>query len=646
MVPGIDEKQINLFRSLFRGRSDVYAKRWQKGKKSGYMPAYRFNWNEYLSHKAQGGNFKNFSNKKKLPLTKEVMKEHLQGKHLVGIYPLLEDNTSYFVALDFDGKNWEKDSRQFIEESRAAGVPAYMEKSFSGEGAHLWVFFDGKYPAAKSRRIFLEIVRKALGLSEFAKEVSFDRIFPNQDYLSGKGFGNLIALPLNGRCVNAGRTVFVNPKDFKPILDQWGYLKGIKKVTISKLDQLYHELVEKGEDVSGIKNKTAGIMDITIGSRVILDKAQISKDLASFLKKNLNFINSEYIVKQKIGKSVYGIKKFFNLIKESRGKVMVPRGFLGELENYCNQNKIKYQIIDKRAKLAKTSFNSLIKLSKPQQKAIESCESNRSGVIVAPPGFGKTIIGIEIIAKKSQPALIIVHRRQILDQWLERIQDFLGMAKKDIGQISGRKKKISKHITVAMIQSLARYPALKSLGESFGTVIIDECHHIPAKSFRKTIVSFNPQYIYGLTATPKRKYNDEKMIFFYIGKIIYNNEGFSKQAHDSAISNIQLNIRDTSLFVPFNNKTDNFQMLSKILVFDTQRNKQVTEDIQNELGPGKKILVITERKEHVEILGMYLKSLCEVISITGDDSKSRRKLKMKQVKEGHFQVLITTGQLM
>ncbi|MGM0368297.1 MAG: TOTE conflict system archaeo-eukaryotic primase domain-containing protein, partial [Actinomycetota bacterium] len=95
MVPGIDEKQINLFRSLFRGRSDVYAKRWQKGKKSGYMPAYRFNWNEYLSHKAQGGNFKNFSNKKKLPLTKEVMKEHLQGKHLVGIYPLLEDNTSY-----------------------------------------------------------------------------------------------------------------------------------------------------------------------------------------------------------------------------------------------------------------------------------------------------------------------------------------------------------------------------------------------------------------------------------------------------------------------------------------------------------------------------------------------------------------------
>ena len=647
----ISEEQLNLYMSLFRGRNDIYAKRWEKYGKSGYTPAYRFDWNEYLEHKAKGGNFSNFNNKEKIPLTRDIVKKHLIGAYFICIYPLLEDNTSYLIAIDFDGKDWKKDSKRFISECKLLKIPIYIERSLSGMGAHLWIFFKDKYPAAKSRKIFLEIVRKALNLSKFNKEVSFDRVFPNQDYHSGKGFGNLIALPLNGRCVKENSTVFLDFKSFDPVLDQWSYISKIKKISSNRLDELYSKIIEdKTSDVFNISEgkeilKT-GKLDITIKNQIVLNKLQITKDLANFLKNNLNFINSEYIIKQKIGKSVYGIQKFFNLIKESKDSIMLPRGFLNQLVGFCNENKINFKILDNRNKLDHTVFSSKIQLKSIQEKVIGICENKKEGVIVAPPGFGKTIIGIELIARKCQPALIIVHRKQIYDQWVERIQDFLGLAKKDIGQISANKKKVSKLVTVAMIQSLMRFPDLEALSESFGTIIIDECHHIPAKSFRQAIVNFNPYYIFGLTATPKRKYNDEKLIFLYIGDIICDTNDIGRDITGIFKEDLLLNIRDTSLNFPYDNKTDDFQMLSKVIIFDSNRNRLISEDIKKELEPGRKILILTERKEHVEVLNIYLKSVCEVITITGDDSKSLRKIKMKQIESGNFQVLITTGQLL
>jgi superfamily II DNA or RNA helicase len=647
----INEEQLNLYMSLFRGRNDVYARRWEKYGKSGYTPAYRFDWNEYSSHKAKGGDYKNFTNKEVIPLTRDIIKKHLIGAYFIGIYPLLEDNTSYFIAVDFDGKDWDKDSKKFLNECKSLKIPVYIEKSLSGMGAHLWVFFKDKYPAVKSRRIFLEIIRKIFDLSKFDREVSFDRIFPNQDHHSGKGFGSLIALPLNGRSLKEKNTVFLDPGSFNVISDQWNYLGKAKKLSSRELDELYLKIIEdeKSDSFSIAEDKKlfdTGKLAITLKNQIVLNKRQINKDLANFLKSNLNFINSEYIIKQKIGRSVYGVQKFFNLIKESKETIMIPRGFLNQLVDFFNVNKINFKIIDKRNKLDNLVFNSKIKLSSMQEQVIDICEDKQEGVIVAPPGFGKTIIGIELITRKCQPALMLVHRKQIYDQWVERIQDFLGLAKKDIGQISASKKKVSKFITVAMIQSLIRFPDLKALSESFGIILIDECHHIPAKSFRKVVINFNPYYIFGLTATPKRKYNDEKLIFLYIGDIICNTDNIDQIATGLFEEDIQLNIRDTNLYFPYDNKTDDFQLLSKVIIFDSDRNRLIAEDIKKELESSKKILVLTERKEHVEVLNIYLKSLCEVITITGDDSKSLRKIKMKQIESDNFQVLITTGQLL
>jgi len=274
----------------------------------------------------------------------------------------------------------------------------------------------------------------------------------------------------------------------------------------------------------------------------------------------------------------------------------------------------------------------------------QAAEYNQ-GVIVAPSGSGKTIMGLELIARRKQPALILVHRKQILDQWIERIQAFLGIAKTHIGQYSGIKKKIGKQITVGLLQSLARKGDISELQNSFGTIIVDECHHIPASTFREIIAQLNPKYLYGLTATPKRKHNDEKLIYVYIGDIIAQMDISDIPIDEKKVSAAQeVLIRPTNLDVPFKFTTDNFQLLAKIISCDTGRNRLIIDNVLNEIGNSKKILVLSERKEHLEILNMYLKNKCETIVISGDDSASSRKSKLAQMESGHYQAILSTGQ--
>ena len=238
----ITEQQLELYMSIFQGRIDVYARRWEKEDRSGYSPAYEFNWDEFLVHKNKGGSMKDFGNKKLLPLTKEVIKKHLLGQHVVGIYPILPDNTSYFIAADFDEENWLTDSKSFIRVCEKVGLSAYLERSRSGNGGHAWIFFSESYPCYKSRQIVLELIRKVFYFSEFEKEVSFDRLFPNQDMLSKAGFGNLIALPLQGKSTESGNAVFVDPETTLPFSDQWQFLSGIKKHSVMDLDGIHQSI--------------------------------------------------------------------------------------------------------------------------------------------------------------------------------------------------------------------------------------------------------------------------------------------------------------------------------------------------------------------------------------------------------------------
>ena len=627
--------------SLFKGREDVYAYRWERQGNSGYSPAYKMDWEAFRKHKNEGGNLRSFKEKEPVPLTGQIIYSHLEGKMVIGIYPLLDDNTSRFIAADFDKTNWLEEAKALLKVCTKYQISAYLERSRSGNSGHIWIFFDDAYPANKSRAILFELLRQANILSPFEKEQSFDRLFPNQDYHKGVGLGNLIALPLQGLSIVQGNACFIDPETLNPYPDQWEFLRGIKRTPILDFEKLYYDLIKKEDEVLNIPVPKSDALTILLINQVYLRRSEIPLKLTLFIREHLNFPNADYIVKKRMGRNVYKTEMFFKLIEEGPEQVMLPRGFVAQLVQFCKKSAIPFNFQDQRKKLQDISFESNIQLYPHQEAALKPTNKKDFGVIVAPPGAGKTIIGLELIAQKAQPALIIVHRKQLLDQWLDRIQTFLQIPKKDIGQIISNKKKIGEKITVGMIQSLNRYEQISEIGKQFGTIIIDECHHIPAKTFRETITYFDTFYLYGHTATPKRKMNDEKLIYVYIGEIISNVKTVEQIQQQRAIS---IHIKKTELSVPFKYQLDHYETLSRILVYDTRRNAAIVEDIAREITAGRRALVLTERVDHVQVLSLYLKKQFEVIALSGEDSNRSRSSKMAQIKQGHFQVIISTGQ--
>ncbi len=654
----LTSEKTHLFMSIFMGRTDVFARRWEKDNRSGYSPVYRFDWNEFNEHRRRGGSIKDFENKELVPLTAEVIKNHLLGMHVIGIYPILPDNTSYFLAADFDGDSWNKEAIDYFNQCKEVGLISYIERSRSGNGGHVWTFFSEPYPCIKSRQIGLELIRRTFGISKFEKEISFDRLFPNQDSLSKGGFGNLIALPFQVQSIAQGNTLFIDIKTEKPLPNQWTILENAKRHSSRELDNLYNNLFSRYPDVSQPINIADKYFEITVDNQITFPQHQLTPGLTIFLKDELNFINTEYLAKRQLGKSTYNVKKYFKLIDESEEFISLPRGFLNPFIEFLNQNNIRHTVFYKYPALKKITFDNTIELAPHQEKAVRAGMEYDQGIIVSPSGSGKTIIGLELIARRMLPALILVHRKQLLEQWVERIQSFLGIPRTKVGQYSGVKKMIGKKITVGLLQSFSRMSDLSEFKNLFGTIIVDECHHIPATTFRKVIAQLNPRYLYGLTATPKRKHSDEKLIYIYIGDIIINltstdvrkihtddYPGNSKQTGESiSVHPLEVIIRTTNLAIPFSFSTDLFHILAKVICFDSTRNQFIGDDIMQEIHSGRKVLLLSERKDHLDVLSLYLKGKCEVIVITGDDSLRRRELKIKQIQNGHYQIILSTGQ--
>jgi superfamily II DNA or RNA helicase len=641
MTNDTSQEKIALFKSLFKGREDGFAIRWEKGSKSGYMPAYYYDPFRYRAHKIKGGTFDNYPDKKHLPLTDTELSKHIDGAQHIGMYPMLTDNTSWFIVADFDKKDWLKDCHQFQETCKKHGIPAYLERSRSGNGGHVWIFFDQPYPAIRSRKIIISILEQAGVFSVFDKGSSFDRIFPNQDFLSGKGFGNLIALPLFKKTLVEGKSCFIDPETDLPFADQWEFLKNIKRISATNLNLFYQTLLGSGDHT--IPQEKLGKLAIELSNIVEISRNGLPRTLINYLKEELNFANTEFIIKKNSGRNTFGTERYFKLIEETENSIIIPRGFTGKLIRFCRENKIENHFIDNRKKQKEVAYSFTAQLREHQQAAVESTSKKDIGIIVAPPGSGKTILALKIIAEKRQPALIITHRKQIAEQWIERIQTFLGIPKNEIGRIGMGKTKVDKNITVAMIQTLSKElekAESKELMNAFGLVIIDECHHIPAETFRMAFSKLKSFYSYGLTATPFRKYNGSRLMFIHLGEVIFE----IKPDNIKETKNARIIIRHTELDLPFNPKTDKYETLSKILVHDSSRNKLILADVHSELKAGKKAVILTERKEHIDSLYQYLKQSYEAMTLSGDDSEKDRTSKWALLKKGNYQVLITTGQ--
>lgn len=630
------ESQINIFRSLFRGREDVFAIRWEKSGKSGYIPAYQYDLYHYRSHKMNGGTFQNYPHKTYLPITETEIQKHLNGLQQIGIYPLLLDNTSWFLVADFDKQNWKEEAVAFLNACKYKNVPAYLERSRSGNGGHVWIFFDKPYLAIRSRKVFISILEQSGTFSMFDKSSSFDRLFPNQDILSGKGLGNLIALPFFKPAMENGNSCFINPETFEIYSNQYQFLNEIERVSIEVLDNLFKE-ISTTQNLS-ISKSNNGKLSIILQQNIRIQRDGLTTPLINFLKEELNFANTEFFIKKKSGKNTLGIERYFKLIEETENEITIPRGFIRKLLRFCSNQNIEFDFQDNRKQKEEIDFLFNATLRKHQDKVIEAVSKKDFGVIVSPSSSGKTIMGLKIIAIKKQPALIVVHRKQLLEQWQERVQAFLGIPKHEIGIIGQGKAKIGKQITIATIQSLPKQ--IEQIQNQFGTILVDECHHIPAETFHNTIEKLGTFYLYGLTATPFRKHNDDKLIFAFLGEII--SEIVSTEIEN--FKHAQIIVRNTNLDIPFNSKTDNFETLSKILVHDSERNKLILSDIKNELSKEKRIAIITERKEHIDTLYLFLKQFYEVVTLSGDDSDANKKIKWQTLHQANFQILITTGQ--
>jgi hypothetical protein len=362
----------------------------------------------------KGGTFQNYADKTFLPFTDNEIAKHLKGEQLIGLYPLLTDNTSWFLAADFDEKNWIDDSGKFIKACNERGIAAYLERSRSGKGGHVWIFFERPYPAIRSRKIFISILEQSGAFSVFDKSSSFDRLFPNQDFLSGKGLGNLIALPLFGKTFEQGNSCFIDSNTLLPVSDQWLFLQSIKRISSTELDKLYQDVYTSS--ISTLPETADGKLVIVLNNTVRMSRDGMTSPLINFLKEELNFASSEFIIKKKIGRNTFGTDRYFKIVEETENEVIVPRGFVGKIIRFCREHKVEYDFIDERQKLNAISFAFNAQLREHQQTVIDSISKKDFGVIVAPPGSGKTIVALKIISEKQQPTLIIVHRKQLVEQ--------------------------------------------------------------------------------------------------------------------------------------------------------------------------------------------------------------------------------------
>ncbi len=619
------QEKINLIKKLFKGRTDVHAIRWEsRDGKKGYTPACELEWQKPVCRKPEI-KCNQCQHRKLSPLTDQVLFDHLSGKKSIGIYPMHKDETCSFLALDFDKQNWQDDVLAFTHVCKSLGVPINTERSQSGNGAHVWIFFDENISAALARKLGTSLLSKTHEKRHEIGMDSFDRMFPNQNTLPKGGFGNLIALPLQLHAKRKNNSVFVD-ESFTPFQDQWMYLSSIKKLSKKELHHILNNLQEKIQVKEPAHDDTLP-KKITVYNKngLYINKEGIPSSLFSKMIGLASFKNPEFYKAQSKRMSTYGIPKIISCYDEDSQNIILPRGCFEELVKLLNEHSIEIEYVEENfeGENLQVSFNG--KLTSQQEDAVKEIYNYPNGVLSATTGFGKTVIAAALIAKRNTNTLIIVDRTQLLKQWVERLATFLSLSPKEIGQIGGGKKKITGKIDVATIQSLNSKGELKSFITQYGQIIVDECHHISAFTFEKVLKQIRAKYVYGLTATPIRKDNLHPIIFMQCGPIRYKVDGKTQSKVRPFTHKVIHKITD------FTSSSSNIQELYNALSIDEGRNRQLFDDVLNELEAGRSPMILTERVEHLNKLQDLFKGFAKnIVILSGSMTKKEQKLDLER----------------
>lgn len=613
--------KVALFRRLFRGRSDVFALRWESKAtgKSGYAPACANEWRPGVCEKPRI-KCSDCAHRRLIPLSDAVIYAHLAGEHTIGIYPLLEDDGCHFLAVDFDEAEWREDVRAFAAACDELRVPVALEISRSGQGAHAWVFFADRVAARDARRLGAAIISHTCARTRQLKLASYDRLFPNQDTLPKGGFGNLIALPLQKKPRERGCSVFVDA-ELRPHPDQWAFLAALPAMAPNDLEPAIlratggthpldvtfideEDLATPWNRTASATRKLAGTMPsaltVTLANLVYFEKAQLPQVLANRLIRLAAFQNPEFYKAQAMRLSVWDKPRVIGCAENYPQHIALPRGCLEAAQDLLSDNDIRCDLRDERNIGEPLAAQFVGTLRADQEAAAAAMLHHDVGVLCAPTAFGKTVTAAALIARRGVSTLVLVHRTELLKQWQERLQAFLGVDKDVVGTIGGGKNRSAGRIDVAVMQSLSRQGEVSTLVENYGHIIVDECHHVGAVSFDAILKRATARYVTGLTATPIRRDGQQPVIFMQCGPIRYTAAKPVGAPRDLLV--VPHLLHAAIDLAPEAGIQDVFRHLANA----PARTEIIALAARSAREQGRKVLVLTERTEHVAAIAAAL----------------------------------------
>lgn len=657
-----NEEKIALFMELFQGRRDLYALRWEsKNGNAGYAPACANTWRPGLCLKP-AQKCGTCPNRELLPLDARAIHGHLAGRHTVGTYPLLPDDTCRFLATDFDGDHWRDDARAFMESCTRFRIPAALEISRSGNGAHIWIFFTRPVPAREARLLGATLISATCRSSRQLSLQSYDRFFPNQDTMPKGGFGNLIALPLQGKPGTEGKSVFTD-SGLTPYSDQWSHLEALGRLTPEELAEATRRVSEGNHPIdvayaleeesqepwktpahrpAAIQGPLPASVTLIRANQLFIEKKQLGQPLTNRLIRIAAFQNPDFHKAQAMRLPVWNKPRVISCAEEFPHHLALPRGCTEAVEELFRENGIKIELQDERQPGMPTAFTFTGELRQDQKRAMEAMLRHDTGILSAPTAFGKTVTAAAIIARRNTSTLVLVHRSELQKQWKERLQAFIELPGGVPGLIGAGRNKRSGIIDIALLQTLARRENLPELLEGYGQILVDECHHLSAFSFEKVLKAAKGRYVLGLTATPFRRDGHQPIIFMQCGPIRH-------QAKQSENAPAQLEVLPRVLDTAVVPDSEGIQAIFRFLVENEKRNRVIARDAIDAYREKRNILILTERTEHLRHLQALLEpAIGNLITLHGRMKKTERAENIERLAsmdEQEAKIILATGRL-
>ena len=666
-TPSTNEEKIDLFLSLFGARRSLYPKLWINRKKGskGYSPACSNEWVHGVCEKPRV-KCSDCPNQNFPPLDHSAIHSHLIGRHTIGTYAIREDDGCIFLAADFDGDGWMQDIEAYRRAAEQMGISVGMERSRSGNGGHAWIFFASPVPAVLARRLGTLIVDRASSFHRGMKLSTYDRFFPNQDTCPQGGFGNLIALPLQQEPRKSGHTLFLD-ENFDPVSDQWSCLASLQKIDLTELQRLLETNCSPEKDIDPTESISLnfdesalnvipqavrrgdfkGTLKLLRSSQISIPLADLPTSLGASLKRLGTIANPVFYEKQRLRFPTINIPRFIFCGEEHDDKLVLPRGTLHDIEKLVSKAGGKIEVIDRRPAPATADLSFIGALTATQSTAVDAILGHEHGVLVAPPGAGKTVMACAAIARRSTPTVILVHRKQLLDQWSDRLQNFLGLSKNEI-HVLGKVRYPAAPVALGMFPTLARSEFPEALFAKYGHVIIDECHHVPAASFEAAMKCCTARYILGLTATPNRKDGLQKILFLQCGPIRHRIDLDHSEEQSRTVF-----VREFSLRLPAEKDRLPIHQIWEHLIQSGERNRAIASDVVAALEQQRFCALLSDRKEHLNALESLLREKWPEESIYRIDGSTKQKLRTailgnlrSKASEGRAFALLATASLL